>query len=337
MLLLSHHVTSFSPSTNYRPSLAYTGISGRTPVIMKAEANPEASQEDELNGDIEDLKLERSTSPIRVIYESENILVIDKPPHIAHHDDQTSMGIMSCVRELQKEKQIAYQGRIYGVHRLDRVTSGILIFAKSNEVAGALVQSFKEKTVTKYYVALTNKKAKKKKQGWVRGDMVPSRRGTWKLTDGEKKENPAVTRFFTAGLGNCDFSSWTWASNDDSKSDDTTGGDSKLLPKTMMLFRPHTGKTHQLRVAAKSVGMSILGDETYSDAVESKCMERAYLHAVGLQVEVNGENVAIYNPPTSWFVTADNDESGESNGMEDALTSLMTKHCDNAEILQLIK
>jgi len=58
---------------------------------------------------------------------------------------------------------------------------------------------------------------------------------------------------------------------------------------------------------------------------------------VGLQVEVNGENVAIYNPPTSWFVTADNDESGESNGMEDALTSLMTKHCDNAEILQLIK
>ena len=271
----------------------------------------------------------RPTASIRVIYESDDVLAVHKPPHISHHDDPKYMGILSCVRELQKEKEIAYQGRLWGVHRLDRVTSGVLLFAKSQEVAQELAESFREKKVTKYYVALTNKKPKKKKQGWVKGDMMPSRRKSYKLSN--TFENPAITRFFTAGLGNCDFSGWNCSSAYDSDKIDTNSPN--LLPKTMILFHPHTGKTHQLRVAAKSLGVPILGDLTYSDAAEAKYMERAYLHSLALHVVIKGENIAIYNPPNSWFNEGDDKEG---NGLADVLASLMKKHCDCEDLIPLI-
>ena len=247
------------------------------------------------------------------------------------------MGIVSCVRHLQQEKQIDYQGRLYSVHRLDRVTSGILLFAKSSEIAHELSEAFKNKIVTKYYVALTNKKPKKK-QGWVKGDMAQSRRKAWKLTN--TSTNPATTRFFTAGLGNCHLgeSGWEWADGFDS--DQKYEVDVKnLLPKTMILFRPHTGKTHQLRVAAKSLSMPILGDQTYSDAKEAKMMKRAFLHALALHVNVKGENIAIYNPPSSWFQSngIGGDEDGaEGNGMKAVLKGLLVKHCENEAISKMI-
>jgi len=296
-------------------------------------------------------------SNIKVIYESDNILAIDKPPHISHHNspgDKSNgnggegvmvMGIVSCVRHLQQQQQIDYQGRLYSVHRLDKVTSGILLFAKSSEIAHSLSEAFKNKDVTKYYVALTNKKPKKKKQGWVKGDMMSSRRKTWKLMN--TFDNPASTRFFTAGLGNCHLDGWESEQNsanvhgngvvdadvDVDGDDKQDKGSSLLLPKTMILFRPHTGKTHQLRVAAKSVGMPILGDQTYSDTIEAKCTKRAYLHALALHVVLNGETVSIYNPPTLWFQSVDA-EKAEGNGLEDVLGSLMAKHCENEEIME---
>ena len=288
---------------------------------------------------------------IKVIYESNNILAIDKPPHISHHNSaEGEMGIVSCVRHLQQQQKITYQGRIYSVHRLDKVTSGILLFAKSSQVAHELSEAFKNKNVTKYYVALTNKKAKKKKQGWVKGDMVQSRRKTWKLMN--TFDNPASTRFFTAGLGNCRLGlqdGWVGELEQNCVNVDGNGQDdndkqderSLLLPKTMILFRPHTGKTHQLRVAAKSLGMPILGDQTYSDAIEAKSMKRAYLHALALHVVLNGETVVIYNPPTLWFQSIDSDAAegkgkAEGNGLEDILDGLMAKHCENDKMMEEI-
>jgi len=270
---------------------------------------------------------------IRVLYESEQLLAIDKPPHIPYHDDLSNdhKGILSCVRHAQLNHEINYQGRLYGVHRLDRVTSGILLFAKSSNVARDLSESFKQKYVLKYYVALSTQKPKKKKQGWVKGDMVPSRRKSWKLTDSYK--NPAITRFYTAGLG----SNYTTKKRDDGQErlvDDPTTLSSNI-PKTMILFRPHTGKTHQLRVASKSVGLPILGDPIYSNSHEAKEMTRTYLHALGLYVTLNGENIAIYNPPTSWFHSEELMMYGCGQHMEQVLLGLMTKHCECSEILSL--
>lgn len=278
------------------------------------------------------LKISKSNQEIaniRVIYESEYILAIDKPPHIPYHDDLSNgqKGVLSCVRQLQLNEEIEYQGRLYGVHRLDRVTSGILLFAKSSNVARDLSESFKRKTVSKYYVALSAQKPKKKKQGWVKGDMVPSRRKSWKLTDSFK--NPAITRFFTAGLGNCAIR----IDDRQSLNEDSTVL-STNIPKTMILYLPHTGKTHQLRVASKSLGLPILGDPIYSNSHEAKQMARTYLHALALHVTLNGESVTIYNPPTSWFESEELMMCGED--MKQILFGLITKHCECSEILSLV-
>ena len=183
----------------------------------------------------------------------------------------------------------------------------------------------------KYYIALSNKKPKKKKQGWVKGDMIPSRRKSWKLCN--TFDNPAITRFFTAGLGNCDLHVEDFINSDVTDENDV----SAILPKTMVLFRPHTGKTHQLRVAAKSLGLPIVGDDTYNDANVSKHAKRTYLHAVALHLELKKENneienVVICDPPTSWF----DDDNGESNGMEEVFRNIMKKHCESEDILNLI-
>lgn len=286
-------------------------------------------------------------TPISILYESDNILAIDKPPHIPHHDSDTEIGILSHIRMLQADdddhhnnNNFTYKGRIYGCHRLDRVTSGILLLAKTQEAAASLSNSFRTKVnMTKYYIALSNKKPKKKKQGWVKGDMVPSRRGAWKLTS--TKENPAVSRFYSAGLGNFDFkdfplhchSNSSLRETEDDGNDRNDGDVSLLLPKTLILFHPHTGKTHQLRVAAKSVGLPILGDKMYADAIDAQNYERTYLHALAMHVNVNGEDVAIWNPP-DWFHLIGDDKNG--NSAEGAMIKLLQKHCVNEFILDAV-
>ena len=143
-----------------------------------------------------------------VLYESERVIAINSKPHgIPHHDDADSKtpGILTVFRHLQSldaaqsANAIDYKGRVYGVHRLDRVTSGILLLAKDKETAGMLTRKFRQKDVTKYYFAISSKKPKKQKQGWVKGDMAKGRRGAWMLEKSMK--DPAITRFFTAGLG----------------------------------------------------------------------------------------------------------------------------------------
>merc|ERR1711862_627624 len=112
--------SSFSPTTRMLTSRY------RTEKALNTIAKNIVEDENRNRG----LCFKRNMPIIRVIYESDNILAIDKPAHISHHDDHNYMGILSYVRKLQKEKEVSYQGRLWGVHRLDRITSGILLFAK---------------------------------------------------------------------------------------------------------------------------------------------------------------------------------------------------------------
>lgn len=133
----------------------------------------------------------------------------------------------------------------FPVHRLDKPTSGVLIVALTREANQQLSQAFANRAVTKTYLAISDQKPKKK-QGWIKGDMAPSRRGQFKLL--RSQENPAMTYF-------------------ESESISTGVRGFKLHPKT--------GKTHQLRVAMKSIGSPILGDKLYAGTPA----DRLYLHA----------------------------------------------------------
>ena len=152
---------------------------------------------------------------------------------------------------------------IFPVHRLDKPTSGLLIFAKTSKIAHEFATLFQSHLVKKTYIAISNKKPKKK-QGLVKGDMEKARGGKWLLTRTSLK--PAITRF-----------------------------ESEYLKEGYRLYTlyPQTGKTHQLRVMMKSIGAPILGDDKYGGDKS----DRVYLHALKIEFSLLGVDYTFSAPP----------------------------------------
>lgn len=198
-----------------------------------------------------------------LVYQHPDFLVINKHPGVSVHKDDNDQPLLAAVAEQTGDE------KLYLIHRLDKMTSGLLLLGRNRKAASILSGNFANREVEKFYLAIGSKKPKKK-QGVVIGDMTRSRRSSWKLES--SRENPAVTQFFSAA-----------------------GGQGRRL----FLCKPHTGKTHQIRVALRSVGSGITGDEIYG------CEEadRGYLHAYALRFPYQGDLqqfVCIPEPGELW-------------------------------------
>lgn len=157
--------------------------------------------------------------------------------------------------------------QLYSVHRLDKMTSGLIILTKSSEVANSFTKLFEARKIEKYYLAISLKKAKKK-QGWIKADMAPSRRGSYKLL--QTKENPAITQFKSFAL---------------------------RPNERLYVVKPHTGKTHQIRVALKSISAPIAGDIRYANSADAKLEGRGYLHAYALKFTLKDKEYTFLQAP----------------------------------------
>ena len=189
-----------------------------------------------------------STAPqLRVVAETSGVLFVDKPPGLGFHTEADALGVLPLLRAMQEAGDLTHQGRLFAVHRLDRVTSGLLMVAKTPDAATELARLLRERRAHKYYVALSGRQPRKK-QGCVQGDMRRSRRGQWMLT--RETHAPAVTRFLSRPL----------------PEEDGADGSGARRDLRGFLLLPRTGKTHQLRVALKSLGSPVLGDALYADA-----------------------------------------------------------------------
>ncbi|KAL7543500.1 hypothetical protein ACHAXR_013175 [Thalassiosira sp. AJA248-18] len=299
--------------------------------------------------------LDHDNIDVPIIFENDRLLAIVKPPNIPHHDDPATgqLGIMSLIRHQQQQQpnpSFSYPHRLYGVHRLDRVTSGILLLAKDTATASMLMTKFSEKEIKKYYMAVSGKKPKKKKQGWVKGVMKKGRRGSYKLVNSNSNQSKtkakedeinndesstrekknigyATTRFFTAGLGNLSMAPSLHENTNNN------GESSQLIPKTAVLFQPYTGKTHQLRVAAKSLALPILGDVRYGGgcleiSTGDDDLDEDATAAIHFQIGEN-ENITIWSPPPFDHLFS----KTELNGV---FVGLMEKYCDCPPIVDHI-
>ncbi len=179
--------------------------------------------------------------------------VIIKPTIVYQHpqwllvDKPAGYSVQELAEQWAKQYPV-----FHPVHRLDKETTGLWLIALTSEANRFFSQAFQKQQIDKAYLAVTHKKPKKK-QGEISGDMQRSRRGQWQLT--QTKETPAITHFRSVGL--CDG-------------------------KRLVLCRPKTGKTHQIRVAMKSLGSPIIGDGLY-DAKHVSEYDRLYLHAYALR------------------------------------------------------
>ena len=195
-----------------------------------------------------------------IIYEDDDVMVVNKP-----------CGMLSEPRgQYCPEKTLGDYGFI--AHRLDRDTSGVVIIAKTEEVQLFLKKQFKEREVSKTYVAVVLGQPRLEA---ARLDLPLTRnlkRPTTFLVDAKGK--PAET-FYKVLKSNGDLS--------------------------LVELMPTTGRTHQLRVHMKYLGHPILGDRVYGDAKTTAALglkpERLYLHAEKLRIKLPNGGVKTFTAP----------------------------------------
>lgn len=202
-----------------------------------------------------------STAPFSLIHVENDFMVINKAPDVDFHQTEEQESLINQVR------QTTSITTLHPVHRLDRMTSGLLLFARNAEISAALSHAFRERQTEKFYLSISDRQPTKK-QGWVIGDMERSRRGSWKLLN--TRTNPSVTYFLSRSIA---------------------------PGLRAFLLRPYTGRTHQLRVAQKSLGAPILGDPIYH-AATADIPDRGYLHAYAIRFPLRGQTHTFCCIPT---------------------------------------
>lgn len=206
---------------------------------------------------------------IPLVHNHRDWLLVNKPAGISmqkEQDDPSSLSLLQLALIALQERDPSAT-RLWPVHRLDKATSGLVVFAKSAAAAAQFGLLFNQHLIEKHYLAIAFGKPKKK-QGWVKGDMEKGRNGSWLLL--RSLNNPAISQFHSCAI---DVES--------------------PVAKRLYLIKPKTGKTHQIRVALKSIGCPILGDVRYKGAPADRC----YLHAWRLNFMWNDERFSFQQPP----------------------------------------
>ncbi len=208
---------------------------------------------------------------ISVLYEDDDLIVIDKPPGLVVNKAHSVQG--PTVQDWVEKKINIYtdESHVYPmddfysragiVHRIDKETSGILLIAKNPHAFYSLQKQFKERSVKKTYIALVH--------GALVGEGIiqaPVGRLPWNrkrfgiLSEGK----PSVTRY-------------TCIKQFISKSDEK---DQKL---SLVELSPETGRTHQIRVHMKYINHPVVGDPLYAGRKVSRrdrlWAPRVMLHA----------------------------------------------------------
>lgn len=199
---------------------------------------------------------------LTLVFQHADFYALNKPAGAPMHANDNEISVVHQLAQQLDEQ-------LWPVHRLDTPTSGLLLVARSAAAAAALSQLFAERHIAKTYLAIAAGKPKKK-QGWVIGDMEKARRGNWRLSHG--KLNPARTQFSSTAIA--------------------TG-------YRLYELHPQTGRTHQLRVAMKSLGVPIVGDSRYG----GEAHDYLHLHAWRLAFSYANESFNLFAPIPNygWF------------------------------------
>jgi 23S rRNA pseudouridine1911/1915/1917 synthase len=208
--------------------------------------------------------LEPERRELRLAYEDEHLLVVDKPAGLVVHPS-AGHGAGTLVHALL-ERGIAggdVLERPGIVHRLDRDTSGLLVVARSDEAYERLQRLVRKRLLDRRYLAL------------VRG-RPQSRRGRIEAPIGRDRHDPTRRSLDT-----------------DAPRDAVTHFEVEhLLPKHALLaVRLETGRTHQIRVHLAAIGLPVVGDPVYG--VPDRELGRQFLHAnrLGFPHPFTGERV----------------------------------------------
>ncbi|MGI2170630.1 tRNA pseudouridine(65) synthase TruC [Shewanella sp. MF05960] len=216
-----------------------------------------------------DVDSDEQPPKIEILFEDEHIVAIHKPAGLLVHRSYLARRERFFAMQMTRDLVGCH---VFPVHRLDRPTSGVLLFAKSSDVARQLCEQFADHSIKKQYLAI------------VRGNMHES--GTLdyalkqefddlgdKHVDPNKAAQEAVTDFQPLLNTEIPFSSGRYPSS----------------RYALIRLSPHTGRKHQLRRHMAHLRHPIVGDTTHGDGKQNKffrehfAINRLWLIAKSLQ------------------------------------------------------
>ncbi len=228
-----------------------------------------------------ELEIQEVAPEISVLYEDEHLVAIHKPAGLLVH--RTYLARREKYFAMQMTRDIV-GCHVFPVHRLDRPTSGVLLFAKSSEVANLLCKQFESKTIEKTYVALV--------RGNVHEPVVmdyPLKeeldKVADKFSDKDKEAQDAITHFWPLLNSEIPYQSGRYSTS----------------RYALLKMKPITGRKHQLRRHLAHFRHPILGDSTHGDGKQNKfirdflCTKRLWLIAKKLEFihPISNEKLSI--------------------------------------------
>lgn len=207
---------------------------------------------------------------MKILHQDEHLLVLDKPAGLPVLPDGWEKDAPYLVKMLEDE-----YGKIWIVHRLDKITSGVMVFARDAETHRALNMQLENHQAEKVYHAIVQGNPKwdeKTAKHPLRANVGHKHRT---MVD-NKNGKPAETRFKVLKR----FQAHPELGRSDS---------------ALIEAKPMTGRTHQIRVHAYALGYPLLGDALYS-AEETDLIPRPALHAYSLSIKMNREQFTFKAP-----------------------------------------
>ena len=215
------------------------------------------------------------TLPFTVLYRDSWLCAIDKPCDLMVHFSRLGTDRQFVVQLLRD--QIGQ--KVWPVHRLDRATSGVLLFALDRDTASAVGKQFMAQKVVKRYLAVA--------RGWVEeeGEIDHPLRKHKTSEDGQ----PSLTRYRRLATAELPFAM----------------GEHDTVRYSLVEVFPKSGRRHQIRRHFKHVFHPLIGDTTYGEGRHNRLFRqhfashRLLLHASGLELThpVDGTRLRLEAPP----------------------------------------
>lgn len=210
---------------------------------------------------------------LKVIFENEDILIIDKPAGLVVHPAPGYKGVTLVEGLLQRYKDIHLVGedqvRPGIVHRLDKDTSGVMLVAKTQKMFEYLKNAFSERKIRKEYTALACGHVLPK-HGIINSSIGRHSSDFRKMSTHLPKEpKQAITEY--------EVSQYLINPAKSAKGE--------VDEYSLILVKLHTGRTHQIRVHFSSLGFPLAGDTLYGKC-QAPFLPRQFLHASRIEVRL---------------------------------------------------
>lgn len=222
---------------------------------------------------------------LKILFEDESLIAIHKPNGLLVHRTKIAIDADEFALQILRD-QIGQ--RVFPTHRLDRKTSGVLLFAKNEDTNREMQMRFMEQKVSKKYKAIV--------RGWTEDEGTID----YALTTDKGKTQDAITHYKTVKRSEIDL----------------PNGKFSTARFSLVELTPETGRMHQLRKHLAHIFHPIIGDRPHGCNKQNKLFKEQFSM---IEMLLHAENLTFKHPKTEETIIIQSDIQGEFKRMLSSL------------------